>query len=311
MKKAGLLLCGAAIAASIALLDAQTTVSGVLFVEGWESGTLSGSFNSAYYGNSSSSQFRVQNAVVGSGNWAFEHRLPAGVSAPSIQYATQHFGDAPSGPVPASGRGGHFHDLYVQYKIAYSPGFTFQNRSSPTLKQLIIGTQDNRRHDDPCCNPWVAHYMTIYPPQPAEVHLLAEANNKQAATGQWVGFTQNVGGFSPSHPFLIQAGRFYTVEVRRRLNDPGQDNGIFQMWIDGTLLSDYRAVRYRVPFNGSFGADLTYGTNFVMISDYVGEPVASDQSVYYDDVKISTSYIGLGSAGINPPGPPQNVRLIR
>jgi hypothetical protein len=83
------------------------------------------------------------------------------------------------------------------------------------------------------------------------------------------------------------------------------------MWIDGTLLSAYRAVRYRVPFNGSFGADLTYGTNFVMISDYVGEPVASDQSAYYDDVKISTSYIGLGSAGINPPGPPQNVRLIR
>jgi hypothetical protein len=61
MKKAGLLLCGAAVAASIALLDAQTTVSGVFFVEGWESGTLSGSFNSAYYGNSSSSQFRVQN----------------------------------------------------------------------------------------------------------------------------------------------------------------------------------------------------------------------------------------------------------
>ena len=298
--------CAAAVALTVLISSAQSPVSGVFFSEGWESGTATQSFNSQFYGTATGTQYRVQNVFTGSGNWAFQHRLTAGMAGGDIQYATQHFGDSLAGPVLATGRGEHFMDLYVQYKIAYSPGFV--NPSS--FKQFSIGTQDDRRHDNSCCNPWVAHYMTIYAPQPTRTTLLAEANNKQGASGQWVGFAQNANGYSASNPFSIQTGRYYTIEVRRRLNDSGLDNGIFQMWIDGALISEYRNVRYRTPWDGTFGSSFSYGTNFAMISDWSTDPTAQDQSVFYDDVKFSTTYIGAGNA-LAPPDPPTNVRFVR
>lgn len=291
---------------SVLLTHAQTQVSGVFFDEGWESGSRTQSFNSQGYGSAAGSQYTLQSGFTGRGSWAFEHRLTAGLAPSAIQYATQHFGDSLAGPVLAAGRGQRFDDLYIQYKVAYSSGFDF----GENYKQLIIGTQDDRRHDQPCCNPWVAHYLTVYPPHQSRSGLLAEINNKQAASGQWAGFTYNSSGYSASNPFYIQAGRYYTVEVRRRLNDAGVDNGIFQMWIDGVLLSDYRNVRYRVPFNGTYGASFNYGTNFVMISNYSTAGVSRDQSIYYDDIKLSTSYVGVGSGGPTPPAPPSNLRLI-
>jgi hypothetical protein len=258
-------------------------------------------FNSSYYGNIRSSQFSIQNAVRDRGTWALRHTIPANTSEGAVQYATQHFGDSIAGPVLPTGAGQHFIDLYVQYRIYYSPGYDFDGY---TYKQLIIGTQDDRSHSNVCCNPWVAHYMTIYPPGRT---LLAEANNKQAASGQWVGFYQNSSGYSTSNLLTMQSGRWYTVEVRRRLNDAGVNNGTFQMWIDGVLLSNYTNVRYRTPWEGTFGSNFTYGTNFVMISDY-GGPSPQTQSIYYDDFRFSTTYIGVGEDGL--PAAPTNLRIV-
>ncbi|MGE0463824.1 MAG: hypothetical protein AB7Q16_20860 [Vicinamibacterales bacterium] len=295
--------CVVAAMAATTLVRAQGVV-GVFFTEGWESGSAAGSFNSQSYGRATSSQFSVQGGVRAAGSWALQHRLTAGMTGADIQYATQHFGDAITGPVVPAGAGQHFFDIYVQYKIYYSPGFDVSNID----KQLIIGTQDNARHDNPCCNPWVAHYLTVFPVLGTR-DLVAEANNKQAASGQWLGFRQNASGYGPGNRFTTRPGEWHTIEVRRRLNDAGVDNGIFQLWIDGTLLSDYRNVRYRVPINGSFGANFEYGTNFAMISDYTLQPVTRDEIVYYDDIKFSTTYIGVGSS---PPLPsaPGNLRII-
>lgn len=295
-------VCAVAIVLAAALLQAQGTVAGVFFSEGWESGSVGSTFNSRYYGNASSTQYRLQSSVKAAGLWALEHVLRAGMQPGDIAYSTQHFGDARSGPVYAVGSGQHFYDLYVQYKVYYSPNFDISN----VPKQLIIGTEDDRRHDNSCCNPWVAHYLTIYPAFGA--NWLAEANNKQGASGQWVGLRQNASGYSPTNVFRMQLGRWYTVEVRRRLNDSG-DNGIFQLWIDGVLISDHRDIRYRVPWNGTFGANYEYGTNFVMISDYMTSSVTRDESIYYDDVRMSTTYMGTGSTA-PPPSAPTNVRIV-
>lgn len=299
-----LFVCAAVLVGGAILSEAQG-ITGVFFDEGWESGTVTGSFNSQNYGSAAGSQFQVQGTVRAAGSWAFQHLLPRGLEPSAIQYATQHIGDARAGPVYAVGAGQHFFDLYVQYKVYYSPGFDIAN----VPKQLIIGTEDDRRHDNACCNPWVAHYMTIFPPFGNRAWN-AEANNKQAATGQWVGFLQNASGYGPANIFAIQPGSWHTVEVRRRLNDSGVDNGIFQMWVDGTLISDHRSVRYRVPWDGTYGSNLGYGTNFVMISDYMVSASTRDQSIYYDDIKFSPTYIGTASS-TTPPAPPSNVRVIR
>jgi hypothetical protein len=287
----------------VVLLDAQAPVTGIFFDEGWESGATSGSFNSSFYGSAGGNQFSAQSAVKYAGTWAFRHQLNAGLQPGSIQYATQHFGDAIAGPVLANGRGQHFNDFYIQWKVYYSPGFDF----SVGIKQFIIGTQDDQRHDNPCCNPWVAHYTTIYVEDHGE--LYAEINNKQASSGQWIGLGPNLG----PNPFVLQSGRWYTIEVRRRLNDSSGDNGIYQMWVDGQLIADHRNLRFRIPNNGSFGSNYTYGTNFAMISDYTPAALPQSQAVYYDDVKFSTTPIGASGTAPPPaaPAPPTNVRVIR
>lgn len=284
---------------------AQSPVSGVFFSEGWESGATGTTFNSRNYGSTAGSQFRAQGAVRGSGNFALQHILTTGLSAGSIQYATQHFGDAVNGPVYPVGQGQHFFDLYVQWKVYYSPNFDVTNDRP---KQFIIGTEDERRHDSTCCNPWVSHYVMVYPPGPTWGITVAEANAKQATSGQFVNLIQNRSGYSSSNPFVTQTGRWYTVEVRRRLNDPGQRNGIFQMWVDGALLAEYTTVLYRVPFDGTFGSNMAYGTNFAMISDYMSNGSTRDQSIYYDDVKFSTTPIGVTSQGL--PSAPTNLRVV-
>jgi hypothetical protein len=282
---------------------ARQPTSGVFFAEDWESGVLTRSFNSRSYGSASGSQFSVQSTSPALGSGSLRHTLTAGLGPGAIQYATQHLGDAVSGPVHQAGQGQHFMDLYVQYKVRYSSSFDL----ATVPKQLIIGTEDDRRHDNVCCNPWVSHYLTVYPPHTARNTLVAEANNKQAPSGQWVGMVQNRNGYGAGNLFVTQHDRWYTVEVRRRLNDPGQDNGVFQMWVDGVLLSEHASVRYRVPWTGTYGAAEAFGTNFVMISDYLNNGSSRDQSIFYDDVKVSTSRIGVGSS---LPAAPTNLRII-
>ena len=67
-------------------------------------------------------------------------------------------------------------------------------------------------------------------------------------------------------------------------------------------------VRYRTAWDGTYGSNFTFGTNFAMISDYTEWPVDTDGSIYYDDVKFSTTYIGVTPNGL--PSAPNNLRII-
>jgi hypothetical protein len=298
-------MCAIAVIVGMTATSAQSPVSGIFFSEGWDAGSAGATFNSRSYGTSVASQFRVQSAVRAAGAGALEHFMPNGLAAGSIQYATQHFGDAVNGPVYPVGQGQHFYDFYIQFKVFYSPGFDLQYGKP---KSFIIGTEDERRHDATCCNPWVSSYLTIVPPHPGRNIMASEANAKQATSGQFNGLVQNRNGYGSSNPYVTQTGRWYTVEVRRRLNDSGLSNGTFQMWVDGVLISEHTNVLFRVPFDGTFGSNMAYGTNFAMISDYMAIGSSRDQSIYYDDVKFSTTYIGVGP-GL--PSAPANLRILR
>ena len=290
------------------LLRAQTPVTGVFLHEGWESGSLAATFNSSSFGNlSQSSQFSVDSTIRAAGTRGLRHSLTGGTAVGGIHTGTQHFGDARTGPVWSTGLGQHFYDLYMQYKFYYSPGFDF---GSGHYKQFIIGTQDDRRHDETCCVPFAAHYLTIAIERGAV--LQAEAYNKDgSATRPFFALNPNAGGYSASNPYVIQTGRWYTLEVRRRLNDAGVDNGIFQMWVDGQIVADYRNVRWRIPPNGAYGSNFTYGTNFAQLADYSTYPVTQNQQIHYDDIRLSTTFIGAGGTQQTPPAAPTNVRIIR
>jgi hypothetical protein len=88
--------------------------------------------------------------------------------------------------------------------------------------------------------------------------------------------------FDQSH-----VGRWYCVEAHVRLNDAGQHNGTFELWIDDWL----EARRGDLNWVGQFAG---YGLNAVFFENYwnAGSPVA--QNRYIDNLVISTRRIGCG-----------------
>jgi hypothetical protein len=82
-----------------------------------------------------------------------------------------------------------------------------------------------------------------------------------------------------------RAGTWFCVEARARLNDAGQSNGVFQLWIDGVL----DAERTGLNWLGTFSA---YGINAVFFENYwnAGAPQAEER--YFDDIVVSTQRIG-------------------
>ncbi len=80
-------------------------------------------------------------------------------------------------------------------------------------------------------------------------------------------------------------GRWHCVEAHVRLNDPGRSNGVFELWIDGSL----EARRDSLNWIGSYG---DYGINAVFFENYwnAGSPV--DQERYFDNIVVGTAPIG-------------------
>jgi hypothetical protein len=81
-----------------------------------------------------------------------------------------------------------------------------------------------------------------------------------------------------------------------RLNDPGQSNGIFEMWIDGKL----EAQRTGLNWVGSYQE---YGINAIMLENYwnAGSPVTQER--YLDNLVVSTQPIGCGTVSTPAPAP--------
>ncbi|HSG47707.1 MAG TPA: hypothetical protein VLA43_07855, partial [Longimicrobiales bacterium] len=84
-------------------------------------------------------------------------------------------------------------------------------------------------------------------------------------------------------------GEWQCVEARVRLNDAGQSNGVFQLWINGSL----EAERTGLNWVGAFD---DYGLNAVYLENYwnAGSPVAQER--YLDNFVVSTTPIGCGAA---------------
>ena len=82
-------------------------------------------------------------------------------------------------------------------------------------------------------------------------------------------------------------GTWYCVEAHVRLNDPGQSNGIFELWIDDFVEARHTDLNWIGQFSG-------YGINTVFLENYwnAGSPIA--QSRYMDNVVVSTQRIGCG-----------------
>ncbi len=80
-------------------------------------------------------------------------------------------------------------------------------------------------------------------------------------------------------------GRWYCIEARARLNDPGRSNGIFELWIDDRLEA-------RQPGLGWMGSYRDYGINVVYLENYWNDGAPQPQERYFDNFIVSTQRIG-------------------
>jgi len=90
----------------------------------------------------------------------------------------------------------------------------------------------------------------------------------------------NTALFAPAN-----AGTWYCVEARARLNDAGELNGVFLLWINALL----EAERISLNWLGAFSA---YGINAVYFESYWNASVPKAEERYFDNVVVSTQRIG-------------------
>jgi hypothetical protein len=100
---------------------------------------------------------------------------------------------------------------------------------------------------------------------------------------RWLGIARSVTPiFDASH-----VGQWYCVEAHARLNDAGQSNGVFELWIDGNL----EAQRSNLNWLGSYNQ---YGINAIFFENYWNSGSPQVQERYMDNIVVSTQRIGCG-----------------
>ena len=80
-------------------------------------------------------------------------------------------------------------------------------------------------------------------------------------------------------------GRWYCIEARARLNDPGRFNGVLELWIDDRLEARHSGLDW-------MGSYRTYGINTVYIENYWNAGAPQAQERYFDNFIVSTQRIG-------------------
>ena len=89
--------------------------------------------------------------------------------------------------------------------------------------------------------------------------------------------------FVPARPFIPTRGKWHCFEIMLKANDPDKENGEQAAWIDGELYAHFTLIRWRKSDQVRIKR-LYLG---VYIHDNPKENV-----VFFDDVALSTGYIG-------------------
>ena len=89
--------------------------------------------------------------------------------------------------------------------------------------------------------------------------------------------------FAPEQDFIVERGRWYCYEVMVKLNEPGKNDGEQAFWVDGKPVYHQTGIRWRDT------RDLKL--NSMMLDVYVHQS-RHDNTCWFDDVEISTDYIG-------------------
>lgn len=198
--------------------------------------------------------------------------------------------------------------VYARYYVYWSPNFEFNATNN---KNFYFRTNSGRYRVGMFFRPARANLTTDNHevPTTAVPYIHLYCGQIEVAPGSDVESYCNYQGgdmrYFPNQPdtssFRITGGRWYSVEFRVTPNPTGQAfGGRLQFWIDGVLMADYNNVSIRKT-------NETDPISAVWVSSYFGggpPETHPDQYVIYDNIVVSTNYIGNYSSGrIEPKAP--------
>lgn len=82
-----------------------------------------------------------------------------------------------------------------------------------------------------------------------------------------------------------QAGQWKCIEVHVKLNDPGQNNGVQEFWVDDVLQASSESLNF-------VGIYTEFGLNYLSFENYWNNGSPKEQTRYFDNIVVSTARIG-------------------
>jgi uncharacterized protein YjdB len=145
----------------------------------------------------------------------------------------------------------------------------------------------------------IAHVWSGEAPGPDQNYLVIDPASGTDASGNLRTTGYNdwnnmrwLGGLRGPTPLFdaSHVGQWYCIEAHVKLNDAGQSNGLFELWINGTL----EARRTALNWVGAYNA---YGINAIFFENHWDAGPPQVQERYMDNIIVSTQPIGcVGSA---------------
>jgi hypothetical protein len=162
-------------------------------------------------------------------------------------------------------------EIYAQWWFKYSSGFRW-NTITNKMVYVLTGTTSA----DVNFTVMTHHYNTSM--STATQHPSDSSLNQT---------------FKPSSP-TISTGVWYKAVLRAKMNTAGQNDGIYQLWINDVLVTNQSNVLYRRAGQSAlnfiaFRFDPVYGGG--------PEAIPSEQYLYVDGVRVQTTPIGTGGGG--------------
>lgn len=131
---------------------------------------------------------------------------------------------------------------------------------------------------------------------PDNMYLILDPASGTGADGRVVTTRYNdferlhwLGQGRSADPVFAAPGAWRCIEAHARLNDPGQSNGTFELWIDGRAQAHRDGLNWVGPYS-------EYGWNAVFLENYWNGGSPRTQERYFDNFVVSTRAIGCGAS---------------
>ncbi len=199
------------------------------------------------------------------------------------------FGDFP-GNLTKIKKGQHFDEIYWRIYVKHEHGW----KGSPSKMSRATSIVSNNWKQAMIAHVWSGadNTLTLDPARGVD------EQTDQIKTTKYNDF-DNLSwlGNKPTSNFNIssteESGYWVLIESRVKLNSPGENDGLNQLWIDGKL----EAERKNLNFRGSY---VNHGINAVFLESYWNKGSIKTQGRWFDNFIISTIPIGPIVSPSNP-----------